>query len=358
MREVLINGKDQRIEVDFGVIEGKRRRSFHKTKAEAKGAIAIFKEDQAESAAYWAELPARQRIDTAKTLRAIHATGTTLKEVWDFYQERQNAKTGVTLADAIRECIEAKKKGGMSDRYIGEISNYLRQFELDRGQLDVADITPSMIDQWFAGRKEAPATKQTGMQRLSALFSFCERRRYITENPLKRVERVRVPHIKPEILSVAECKALVEAAAKIDKGMLTYLGLALFCGIRPDEAKRLDKKKDIQLERGLVFLDAEKSKVRNRRIVMLTEPAKRCIEAGGPVPKSNFPKRFKALRDEAKLKKWPHDALRKTAASHFYNLYGIDKAVEQLGHSAGVMLNVYREIVSKEETEKWMGVIA
>ena len=354
MREVTTNKGNRRIEVDYGIVEGKRRRSFHKTKAEAKGAIAVFKEDRAESSSYWAHLTPRERIDTAKTLREIKNAGATLQGVWDFYRERQAAKTGVTLSAAINECLEAKKAAKMSARYVGELTNYLRQFELDRGHLDVADISPSMLEKWFKGRKEKPATRQTGINRLSALFSFCKRRGYLTDNPLDRVERVRVPSVKPEILTVDDCKALVAAARK-DKGMLTYLGLALFCGIRPDEALRITRR-DIDLERGLVFLDAEKSKVRNRRIIELTAPAKRCLEAGGAVPAKNFKRRFNRLRRDAKVKTWPHDALRKTAASHFYNIHGIEKATEQLGHSAKVHLGVYRELVTKEQTAEWLAL--
>ena len=48
--------------------------------------------------------------------------------------------------------------------------------------------------------------------------------------------------------------------------------------------------------------------------------------------------------------------MRKTAACHFYNIYGLEKATEQLGHSAGVLLRVYREVVLKNETEKWLGI--
>ena len=355
IRETITNGKHRRYEVDYGKVAGKRRRSFHRTKAEARGALALFKEDQAEAASAWAQLSARERIDTVKFFREVQAAGVTLQKVWDFYRERNAARKGVILSEAIRECLETKRAAKMSARYIAELSNYLRQFELDRERLDVADISPALLEEWFLGRKESPATRQTGINRLSALFSFCKRRGYVSENPLDRVDRVRVPNVAPEILSVDDCQALVQTAQRIDPGMLTYLGLALFCGIRPDEALRITPK-DIKIDRGLVFLDAEKSKVRNRRIIELTAPAKRCLAKGGPVPAVNFKRRFNRLRREAKIQHWPHDALRKTAASHFYNVYGIDKAVEQLGHSAGVFLRVYRELASKEETARWLAI--
>jgi len=351
---VTINGDQPRWLVDFGVVQGKRRRKFYRTKSEAVHALDQFEEEQSHAGDVWAQMAPGKRAKVATTLLEMSKAGVTLDEVWQFFQDHRAVRNGRKLKEVSEEFLIAKKSAGVSEKYHFELNNYLSQFQLDRETMDIADVTPAVLDAWFAGRKESPSTRQTGMNRLSALFSFCERRGYIRENPIKRLERVRVPHVKPEILSVEECQRLVKAAEK-DEGMLTYVGLALFCGIRPDEALRIDQK-EIDLERGIVILDAEKSKVRNRRIIELTEPAKRCIQAGGAVPAKNFKRRFNKLRKDAEIKKWPHDALRKTAASHFYNIYGIEKATEQLGHSAGVLLRVYREVVSKGETEKWLGI--
>jgi len=70
--------------------------------------------------------------------------------------------------------------------------------------------------------------------------------------------------------------------------------------------------------------------------------------------KTNFRRRRTAIRKAAKIKHWPKDVLRHTAASHFYNIYGMDEATKQLGHSAAIMLRHYRQLVSKEETEDWL----
>jgi integrase len=115
--------------------------------------------------------------------------------------------------------------------------------------------------------------------------------------------------------------------------------------------------KDIDIDQGIVTLSAAKAKVRNRRIIELTEPAKRCLKDGKTMPKGEqFRTRFEKLRKEARIDHWPHDALRKTCASHFYNLYGIHKAVEQLGHSAEIMLRNYRQLVTKEQSEEWLEI--
>ena len=350
--QVTLNGSLVRWEADFGRINGKRKRRYFKTKTQAQEALRMFAEEVKENGKVWAQISPRKRASAVAILKDMSTHGVTLADVWAYYKDRHKPSSGRSLGEVRIEFLKSKESSGVSAKYLEQLKVYLRLFCLDREEIEISEVDHLMVEQWLESRKEAPATRQTGINRLSSLFSFCVRRGYVDSNPLKRVERVRVPHVDPEILTVEECQRLVNTAAESDKGMLTYLGLALFCGIRPDEALRIESK-EIDLDRGLIFLKAEKSKVRNRRIVTLTKPAIQCIQDGGAVPKKNFKRRFNKLRKDAKIEKWPHDALRKTAASHFYNIYGIEKATEQLGHSAGVLLRVYRELVSKEETERW-----
>lgn len=354
IRKVKINKTSDRYCVEFGYVKGRRRRKYYRTLTEARAAIRDHKEDRDACGQVWGQLSPETRIKVVMILQEIERANATLAEVWEFWKVNRAMRQGRMLGDVIREFLTAKAASGVSDRYAYELSNFLSQFKLDRESLDIVDVTPALIEDWLAQRNDSPATRQTGINRLSSLFAFCERRGYLKENPARRVERVRMTESDPQILTVDQCAALVEAA-RDDSEMLTYLGLALFCGIRPDESKRLTRA-EIDLERGRVFLAASKAKVRNRRIIELTAPAKRCIAAGGEVPTLNFRRRFASLRERAKIDKWPHDVLRKTAASHFYNLYGITKATEQLGHSAGVMLRIYRELVTEEQTAAWLAI--
>ena len=70
--------------------------------------------------------------------------------------------------------------------------------------------------------------------------------------------------------------------------------------------------------------------------------------------RTNFRRRRNAIRREAKIHEWPKDVLRHTAATHFYNLYGMNEATKALGHSSAIMLRHYRQIQSKEETQAWL----
>ena len=104
-------------------------------------------------------------------------------------------------------------------------------------------------------------------------------------------------------------------------------------------------------------MSGEAAKTRNRRIVTMTDPAHRMLTRSiNSDFRVNFRKRLTVIRKEAGIHKWPKDVLRHTAASHFHNLYTMDEATKQLGHSADVMLQHYRQLVSKEESEDWLGI--
>lgn len=356
VKKVTVYGGKSRWEVDYGKIDGKRKRAYFTRKAEAEGAWKDFHDEKEGYGNVWAQLGVHKRVAVARALERIEKAGTTIEELLEFWETHRADRAGETLLECVDEFTAAREGSGLSKSYLDQLRAYLRKFAVDREKLDVSEITPSMLDKWFSSRKESTWTRQTGVGYLSALFEFCVRRGYLDRNPAKRIERVRLAPVKREMLTADECQRLVVAAYNTDRGLLTYLGLALFCGIRPEEAKRITGK-DIDLERGVVTIEAAKSKVRNIRFVDLTEPAKHCLRAGKRFKKTNFRRRFDALRAAAGIKHWPHDVMRKTAASHFYNLYGIDKATEQLGHSAGMMLRVYRNLVTEAETVVWVQIV-
>ncbi|MDB4665510.1 tyrosine-type recombinase/integrase, partial [Verrucomicrobia bacterium] len=183
-----------------------------------------------------------------------------------------------------------------------------------------------------------------------------ERQALIAQDPTTKLETIRIDQADPQILSIAQCRRLIQSAKEIDPDMLSYFALSLFCGVRPDECARLTKK-DVDLKRGQIVISGEVSKTRNRRIITLLPPAERILSKYTFGKFSvNFTRRRTAIKKHAKIKKWPSDVLRHTAASHFYNIYGMDEATKQLGHSAAIMLKHYRQMISKEETEEWLNI--
>ena len=65
------------------------------------------------------------------------------------------------------------------------------------------------------------------------------RKKEVAENPVLSLERIKVDHAEPEILSVDECKTVLSLARAKHAEVLPLLVLNLFCGIRPSEVRRL-----------------------------------------------------------------------------------------------------------------------
>jgi len=183
---------------------------------------------------------------------------------------------------------------------------------------------------------ECADTRQTWLNRLSALFSFCVRRGYIGANPCDRVERVTVDRKPPFILTPAQSRTLYAATPVV---MRPYVVLGLYGGLRPEEIPRLDWS-NLDLAAGTVLVTGKR---RTRRVTLepiavklLLEHPLRC----GPVCPSNstvdrWRGRAKALLG---LKQWPQDLLRHTAASYLLTLQqDAGKVATRLGNSVKVL---------------------
>jgi integrase len=353
IRAVVIHGRKKQ-EIDLGRVAGKRRRRFVDTKTTANAVLKTYKKKRELLGNQWDELEARKKWSILEILDEIKDHGMNLAEVWESYQKTHLSHGKSTLEDAIADFMELKKEAGRRSRYTEEMTRTLARFAQGREKRQIGSVGTGELRSWITSFDGSAATRHTMQTRLKVFFSWAERQGLIAENPTKRLESIRIDQADPQILNVEQCKQLIDSASEIDPDMLTYFALALFCGIRPDECMRLTGN-SVDLERGQVVVSGDASKTRNRRIVAMLPPAVKIFEKHKGLKFSiNFRRRRAAIKKHANIKKWPSDVLRHTAASHFYNIYGMDEATKQLGHSGAIMLKHYRQMISKNETEEWL----
>jgi len=289
-------------------------------------------------------------------LAEVHRAGLTLRAVWDGYRAGTRAETAPglkKLGEAIKEVIEAKRLANRRPCYVAELSRYLSCFAKGRESMEVGVFTSEHIEKWFVSRKDSPHTRATGINRLSALFDFCWRKKWIADNPCLRMEKVHLEYGVPKIFPVQECEALLRAAEEQDRELIPRLVLMLFAGVRREEVSRLSWA-DVDLDRGFLKIDAAASKVRHRRLVLLHPTAIAWLKLGGELPcNSNLRRRLDSVRKAAALTAWPHDVLRHTAASHLVVLHGTTKTADMLGHSESILHRHYRELVKPTDNERF-----
>lgn len=264
---------------------------------------------------------------------------------------------GLTLMDALRQLEVAKQAANRRRNYIKHLSFCIRTFSTFVGNLPLASINAEHVEAWLASLGSNPWSRQTYISRLSTLFEFSKRRRWINENPCYYIERVSIDQNTPSILSADQASLLWSECLRLRPSGSAWLALALYAGLRPEEAMLLQWEQ-VDFTGRRIFIRAETSKVRSHRIVEPPEKAFRALhearESGGVLPISNTTKKRlqRKLRVIMGWSSWPKDILRHTCASHWIAIVpDAQKVALQLGNSPSVLLRHYRSIVTKEESE-------
>lgn len=262
-----------------------------------------------------------------------------------------------SLADAVADMLRSKAASRRRPSYVRSLRQYLGAFARGREHVPISALTSVDIEQWFADRAEAPATRAANIGRLSALFAYAIRRGWVAHNPCSRLERIRIEHRPPRILSVDESRRLLDV---MPDAIRAWVVLGLFVGLRPSEAERLNWSA-VRLV-GVdpcVVVDAAASKVRRRRIVPLSETAvvwlATCRHREGAVVSSHSTMR-RARRAAAKAAglEWGQDILRHTYASMRLAVgHDVGRVAREMGNSPQILLTHYAELVTRGEADRF-----
>jgi integrase len=335
-------------------------RKFFKTRAEADAErlrqVTALERHGREAVA----LPQRDLSDfiTARNKLAEH--GKTINDAVDYYLDHlervRRCKTSV--AEFVAELLEAKRKDGRSKIYLADLRNRLKVFARDFGARPVAAVTPRDISEWLRNVNGSPKTRANFRQNISVLFGYAADEGMIDSNIVLRVKKPKLVDKVPEIFSVDELNALLNAANTVAPDVAPMLAIGAFAGLRESEIKRLHWD-EVDLRRGFVEVKAAKAKTAKRRIVRIQPNLAQWLSPysgmSGAVVPGNSRKKLDSVRKAAGLERWSQNGLRHSFAS--YRLAATNDAATvaaELGHSTAQMLySTYRELVIPEEAERY-----
>jgi integrase len=183
-------------------------------------------------------------------------------------------------------------------------------------------------------------------------------RRMLEINPVEHTTKPTLIDKPPDIFTVDELRALLEAANRVEPDVIPMLTIGAFAGLRDTEIKRLDWK-EVRLERGHIEVEAANAKSARRRIIPIqSNLAAWLLPYSGmtaPVVPDGYRGKLERVRKAARLTDWPNNGLRHSFAS--YRLAAIGDAprvAHELGHTSPQMLySTYRELVLPEEAERY-----
>lgn len=200
----------------------------------------------------------------------------------------------------------------------------------------------AMLEEVFG---HSPYVFRKGKTILNSIFAYGKRQGWCTYNPVDSIESPPVFEERIDILSISQIRALVRACEAPDlREMDAAMRLMLWCGIRPGEVRRL-RWRDIDVEEGVVYIDAQNSKTGGARVVPLRGGALRlcsCVPQQKPdsyIAPRNWNRLWVRLRSRAGLRKWQRDALRHTFASmNLKRFHNLPMLQEEMGHRDSYLL--------------------
>jgi integrase len=348
--------------LDLRAFGGKRQ--FYRTRAEADAERLRQLTTLERHGRAAVGLPQRELSDFITAKRRLADYDKTINDAVDYYldhlERMRRCKT--TVADLAAELLEAKRKDGRSKVYLADLRNRLKIFTRDFGTQSVAAVTSRDVSEWLRNVNGSPKTRANFRQNISVLFGYAADEGMIDSNPVLRVKKPKLVDRPPEIFSVDDLNALLNAAAKVAPDVLPIIAIGAFAGLRESEIKRLHWS-EVNLPRSFIEVKAEKAKTAKRRIVRiqpnLTQWLAPYAAINGPVVPVNSRKKLDGVRKAAGLEQWSKNGLRHSFAS--YRLAATNDAATvaaELGHSTSqVLYATYRELVLPEEAERFWEIV-
>ena len=243
------------------------------------------------------------------------------------------------------------------DRTIGDLRQRLNSFAVDFGDRKLTELEVQELKEWVTDDDWAPRTRINYLTKISQLYNYAIRHGWAEVNLAEKIDRPDVEDGEPGIFTVDQARTLLENADRF--GLLPYISIGLFAGLRSAELMRL-KGDSIKLEEKVIIVGADVAKKRSRRVVEMADVLiswlKPLLPIKGPVvDTANFRENMDGLKSAAEITDWPHNGLRHSFGSYHLAYWGDQvKTASQMGHrDASLVHNHYKALVLKAQAEQY-----
>lgn len=304
-------------------------------------------------------IPLLAAVQEYMAARNMLDNGPLLAAVEEYARRTRGMARGVTVAEAVAECLGAKAQDGGSARYLSALRCDLGRFAAAFPG-PITAVGSGRIDGWLRGLGVGPRRRNGMLGSVQTLFSFARSRSYLPRNDRTEADalaKIRVPDTDVGIFTPDQFRAVLQAATP---EIIPFLVIGGFAGLRSAEIQRLDWSA-IDLERRVIEIRPRQAKTASRRIVPVSDNLAAWLRphaARGPiVPPGQVDRKFRAAARTAEVA-WPHNVLRHSYISYRIALVkSADQVALEAGNSPAIIFKHYRELVTEEQAREWFAVM-
>ncbi|MBC2606078.1 tyrosine-type recombinase/integrase [Pelagicoccus albus] len=298
-----------------------------------------------------------------------------------------------SLSFVVEEMIALKEsrpnEGKLADPSLEDFVYRARRMARELGEdMDIALVSRDNIFNWIKGLGLSARSNENYVRIAVSVFNHALIEGYVKHSPTHGLIGERRKALvgtkegkgkgKVGILQVEQAQHLLEIARKEKQlGLLGFVTLSLFCGIRSEEAKQLDwSNVDLSEEMAIVTVPKDIAKKRRIRHVDIppngVEWLSLCHQDSGPIveyrDKNHFDRKFRKLRYKAgfshrkggkEVSHWIKNGMRHSYGSYHFDKFGDSiKTSIQMGHPTNddLLFANYRELVKRGEGNRFFSL--
>jgi integrase len=287
-----------------------------------------------------------------------HLHGESLLSAVKIYAARRSNVVEKPVQEIVDELLAAKKRDGLSLRYIQSLRSHLTRFG-KAFRVNIGSVTASLIEEWLAGQKVGPRARNNIRMSVITLFQYAQKRGYLPRDQRTEAEHVGKAKDRGGKIGILRPQELVRLLKKADPEAALYLSLGAFTGLRSAELIRLEWA-DFNFERAHIVVGKEKSKTATRRLVPILPNLMQWLtpyrgRTGRVFASAHAADRTIAFAKEHLI--WPSNCLRHSFAS--YRLAATRDAARtalELGNSPTMLFSNYRELADEHDARGWFSI--
>lgn len=268
-------------------------------------------------------------------------------------------EAGVTVERVVKEILVAKKQDRLSNQHLQDLKTIYARF-VSEVFGPISEVTTSQIDAWLRRGDHSITTRNNRLKRIKNLFEFAKLRGYLPKNEptaAESLKRGKAQDSDVGIFSPDEMRRLMDAASQ---EMIPFLAIGGFAGLRVAEICRLDWSA-VSLERRIIELRAGQAKTASRRIIPISENLAAWLERlerqGPVIPDRDILRKTRLLTRTLGMK-WPQNGLRHSYISYrVAEIQNVAQVALEAGNSPAIIFRHYRELVTREDAEKWFNIL-
>jgi integrase len=295
----------------------------------------------------------------------VHAVtvlnGRSLREVAEEVGARTRAAvTQRQAVSVVDDLLAARKREGVSTRYIQSLRSHLTRFKTAFVR-EIGRITAADMEQWLTAIGGGPRTRNNFRASLVTLFHFARKKGYLPKSIATEADELALSVVPTSVANIYAAEDLQKLLAVADERVLPAIAIGAFTGLRSASLARL-RWENVKWEQGIVEIPAAIAKNGKRYFVPLLP----CLSAWLAPYRSKKGKVITGVRLEPALRatyaaagvKRLHNGLRDSFISYrVAQTMNLPQVAFEAGNSVEMIRSKYLEARTKPEAEAWFAVM-